>query len=77
MKEDEGMDKQHPGPSCILPPAAELDTNLFMQVTRNNLIHFHFWVGQPEYSHVRLGMLHSVIGYYLALLFLAFDWRWL
>ena len=77
MNKDEGMDNNVWVPLAFLPPAAELDTNLFMQVTRNNLIHFHFWVGQPEYSHVRLGMLHSVIGYYLALLFLAFDWRWL
>jgi hypothetical protein len=57
-------------PLAFSPPAAESDTNLFMQVTREDLVHFHFWVGQPEHSHVRLGMLHSVVGYYPALLFL-------
>ena len=58
-------------------PSAELDTNLFMQVTREDLVHFYFQVGQPEHSHIRLCTLHSVVGYYPALLFLALDQRWL
>jgi hypothetical protein len=57
---------------AFLPPAAELNTNLFTQVTREDLIHFHLWVGQPEHSHVRLGMFHSVVGYYMG----CFFWRW-
>ncbi len=64
-------------PLAFLPPAAELDTNLFTQIMRKDLIHFHVWAGQPECSHIRLGTLHSVVGYYPALLFLALDWRWL
>jgi hypothetical protein len=59
------------------PPAAELDTNLFTQNTREDIVHFHFWVGQPEHSHVQLGTFHSVLDSYPALLFLALDWRWL
>jgi hypothetical protein len=64
-------------PLAFLPPTAELDTNLFRQVAREDLMHFHFWVGQPEHSHVRLGTLHSFMGYYPALLFLVLDRRWL
>ncbi len=64
-------------PLAFLPPAAALDTNLFMQVTREDLVHFHFWVGQPKHSHIRLGTFHSVVGYYPALLFLELDQRWL
>jgi hypothetical protein len=72
MNEGEGMDKQRPGPSC-----AELNTNPFTQVTREDLVQFHFWVAQPEHSHIRLGTFHSVVGYYPALLFLVLDRRWL
>ncbi len=64
-------------PLAFLSPVAELDTNLFTQVMREDLVHFHFWVGQPEHSHIRLGTFHSVVGYYPALLFLALDQRWL
>jgi hypothetical protein len=64
-------------PLAFWPPAADLDTNCFTQVMREDLVHFHFWVCKPEHSHVRLGTLHSVISYYPALLFLVLDWRWL
>jgi hypothetical protein len=64
-------------PLAFSPPAAELNTELFTQVTTEDLVHFHFWVGQPEHSHLQLGMFHSIVGYFLALLFLALDWRWL
>ncbi len=64
-------------PLAFLPPAAELDTNLFTQVTRKDLVNFHFWIGPPEHPLIRLGTFHSVIGYYPELLFPALDRRWL
>ena len=63
-------------PLAFPPPTAELDTNPFVQVTREDLAHFHFQVAQPELSHIRLGTFHSVVGYYPVLLFLALDQRW-
>ncbi len=63
-------------PLAFSPTAAELETNLFMQITREDLVHFHFWVAQPEHPHIRLGPFHSVISHYLVLLFLALDRRW-
>jgi hypothetical protein len=71
------MDKQRPGPSCILAPCSRIGYKPFHASHKGRSCSFYFWVGQPENLHVRLGTFHCVVGYYPALLFQALDQRWL
>ncbi len=77
MNKHEGMDKQHPGPSCILAPCSRIGYKTFHASHNGRSCSFSFWVGWPGHSHIQLGTSHSVVGYYLALLFLALNRRWL